>query len=147
MLSRLRVLLCVSFLILSASASRAGDNDFLRHTKFFYICSIKRECTDCNDCSKQRYLVKIQNRLDKKIKSISYCFYSDVYNKLITKEAKIEGDRIDPRSVGLTHLCVPNGLHWTITAVEYTDGSSENFKLNERLENFNQEPDECDCND
>ncbi len=92
-------------------------------------------------------MVKIENRLDKKIKSISYCFYSDVYNKLITKEAKIEGDRIDPHSVGQMHICVPNGLHWTITEVDYTDDSSENFKLGDRLENFNQEPDECDCND
>ncbi len=125
----------------------AGDNDFLRHTKFFYICSFKRECTNCNSCSKQRYQVKIQNRLDKKIKSISYAFYSDVYNEILTKEAKILGDRIDPRAIGLFYICVPDGRHWTITKIEYTDDTSENFKLNERMENFIQEPDECDCND
>ncbi len=147
MLSRLRVLLCVTFLFLSVSASQAGENDFLRHNKFFYICSIKRECTNCFDCGKQRYNVKIQNRLDKKIKSVTYCFYSDVYNKLLTKEAKIEGDRIDPHGIGHFYICVPEGMHWTITEMTYTDGSSETFKLNERLQNFTQEPDECDCND
>ncbi len=147
MLSRLRVFLSITVLLLSTTAMYAGDNDFLRHTKFFYICSFKRECTNCNSCSKQRYQVKIQNRLDKKIKSISYAFYSDVYNEILTKEAKILGDRIDPRAIGLFYICVPDGRHWTITKIEYTDDTSENFKLNERMENFIQEPDECDCND
>ena len=147
MQSRLRVLLCVSLLLSISAVSYAGDNDFLRHTKFFYICSIKRECTNCSDCGKQRFMIKIQNRLDKKIKTVSYAFYSDVYNKILTKESKIEGDRIDPRSIGLLYICVPEGLHWVITQIVYTDGSTEDFKLNERMENFTEEPDECDCND
>ena len=36
--------------------------------------------------------MKIENRMEKKIKSVSYAFYSDVYNKILTKEAKITGD-------------------------------------------------------
>ena len=144
---RFSVCLLVSLFLLSSSASFAGDNDYLRHNKFFYLCSFKRQCTDCYNCGKERYIVKIQNRTDKKIKTISYTFYSSVYNKLLTKEAKLEGDRIDARSIANLYICVPEGLHWYISEIVYADGSSENFTLHERMENFTQEPDECDCND
>ncbi len=147
MLSRFSAFLLVSLFLLSAPASFAGDNDYLRHTKIFFLCSFKRECTNCSECSKQRYNVKIQNRMDKKIKSISYTFYSPVYNKLLTKEARIEGNMIDPRAIGILYICVPEGLHWCISEIDYTDGTSENFTLHDRIENFIQEPDECDCND
>lgn len=147
MLSRFSVLLFVSVLFFSNSALYAGDNDYLRHNKIFYLCSFKKECTDCYNCGKERYIVKIQNRVDKKIKSVSYTFYSSVYNKLLTKEAKIEGDRIDPRAIGNLYICVPEGLHWCISEIVYADDSSETFTLHERMENFTQEPDECDCND
>ena len=147
MLSRLRSFLFVTLFVLTTAAAYAGDNDYLRHTKAFYLCSFKKECSDCYSCGKQRYTVKIQNRVEKRIKSISYTFYSAVYNKILTKEAKIEGDVIDSRAIGLMHICVPDGQHWIISDISYADGTSEAYVLHERLENFMQEPDECDCND
>lgn len=147
MLSRFSVFLLVSVLLFGNSASYAGDNDYLRHTKIFYLCSFHKECTDCNNCNKDRFLVKIQNRMDKKIKTVTYSFYSTVFNKILTKDAKIEGDRIDPQAIGRLYICVPEGLHWVISGITYTDGSTETFTLHDRMENFIQEPDECDCND
>ena len=147
MLSRFSVFFLVSVVLFSNSASYAGDNDYLRHNKFFYLCSFHRECSDCNSCGKDRLLVKIQNRENKKIKNISYTFYSSVFNKLLTKDAKIEGGRIDPNAIGQLYICVPEGLHWCISKIDYEDGSSESFTLHDRMENFTQEPDECDCND
>ena len=147
MLSRFSVLLSVTILLFSSTGSFAGDNDYLRHNKFFYLCSFKRECTNCSECGKDRYNVKIQNRVDKKIKSVSYTFYSSVYNKLLTKDAVIEGQRIDPRAIGILYICSPEGLHWCISEIMYADGTSEHFTLHDRMETFLQEPDECDCND
>jgi hypothetical protein len=147
MLSRLGRFLVVSLFFLSFSRLHAQDIDYLRHNKIFYVCSIKRECTDCYSCGKQRFLVKIKNNSDKKVKSISYQFYSEVYNKVLTKEAKVEGKVIDPHSVGQLYVCVPIGLHWIISKIIYSDESSQAFVLHDRMENFIQEPDECDCND
>ena len=147
MLVRIKLVVLVSLMLLSATASFAVDNDYLKHTKAFYLCSFKRDCSNCFECGKQRYIVKIQNRVDKKIKSISYKFYSSVYNKLLTKEAKIEGGVIDSRAISLLYICVPDGQHWFISDIVYADGTTEAYTLHERLENFIQEPDECDCND
>jgi hypothetical protein len=135
---------------LTATAVRAQDNkenDYLRHRKSFDLCSFHRQCSDCYSCGKQRLQVKIKNNTDKKIKAISYKFYSEVFNKIITKEAQLKGDLIDNQEIGLLYICVPNGDHWAISKIVYTDGSEAKFVVHDRLENFVQEPDECDCND
>jgi hypothetical protein len=92
--------------------------------------------------------MKVQNNSKvKSIKSIHYKFYSPVFNKVLEKEAKITGDRIEPRQLGIVYVCVLDVRHWIISKVEYEDGSAETFTITERLENFIQEADESDCND
>ncbi len=147
MSSRLRIVLFVPLFLLCTLGARAQAIDYLKHRKQFDLCSFKQECYDCNFCGKQRILVKIKNNVDKKIKKISYVFYSDVYNKVITKEAKIKGDMIDGSELGLLYVCVQDKRHWAISEIVYTDDTKVNYVVNERLENFLQEPDECECND
>lgn len=147
-LSRLKVLFFLPLLVLGKPALRAQelkDNDYLRHTKIFCLCSFDRECSGCYDCGKQKYWVKIKNKSDKKIKQISYVFYSDVFNRVLTKEAKLDGV-IDPNTTGRLYICVPNGKHWAISEIVYNDDTKVNFVVYDRLEKFDQEPDECDCN-
>ena len=142
---RSSILVIISFLFASPSL-RAQDNDYLRHGKVFCLCSFKKECNNCYSCDKDRYQVKMENKLDKKITKISYKFYSEVKNRILEKEAKIEGNIIDPKHVGLFYICVPPGLHWVISEIDYADGSSNTFTLKDRMDSFVQEADECDCN-
>ena len=148
MLSRLNVLLFVPMFLLSFSVVKAQDNDFLKHRKIFDLCSFKRQCSECYTCNEERYLVKIKNKAEKKITGVSYKYYTDVFNKILTKEAKLEGKKIDENQIGLFYICVPRGegTHWIISEITYADGSSVTFSLHDRLEFFVQEPDECDCN-
>jgi hypothetical protein len=138
--------LLVVLLFLSFTSLHAQDVDYLRHGKIFCLCSYKRICSDCWECSRERYELKYHNKTDKKIKKISYKFYSSVYNKVLEKEAKIEGDVIDRNHIASVYICVPMGEHWIISEIVYSDDSKNTFSLSERLENFIQEPDECECN-
>ena len=147
MLSRLGILLFVPLFLLSFTGVRAQDMDYLRHGKIFNLCGYKKECSQCYECAKRRYIVRILNKENKTIKKVSYKFYSDVYNKIMTKEATVKGDKIEPKQIGLLYVCVPNGDHWAISEIVYTDGTSYSFVVHDRLENFQQEADECDCND
>ena len=149
MLSRLRILLFLPLFLLGKPALHAqeiADNDYLRHTKVFYLCGFEKECSACYDCGKQKYWVKIKNRADKKIKKISYVFYSDVFNRVLTKEATIDGTVIDPGSIGRLYVCIPNGKHWAISEIVYADDTNVKFVVKDRLDSFDQEADECDCN-
>lgn len=148
MLLRIKVLLFVPLFLLSNAVLHAQDKqDYFKHRKTFDLCSFHRECSDCYSCGKQRYIVKVKNNTDKKIKKISYVFYSDVYNRILTKEAQLKGDVIDKQDIGLLYICVPEGSHWAISEIVYTDDSKADFVVHDRMENFIQEPDECDCND
>jgi hypothetical protein len=148
MLSSLKALFFVLVLSLSFSAVKAQDFDFLKHRKQFDICSIKKQCSECYTCDEERYDVKIKNKMNNKVTGVSYKFYSEVFNKIITKEAKIQGNKIDENAIGTFYICVPRGAdeHWIISEVAYADGSTNNYTLHDRLGNFIQEPDECDCN-
>jgi hypothetical protein len=147
MLSRLGFLLFVPIFLLSNNTVHAQATDYLRHRKAFDLCSYHLECSDCHECGKQRYIVKIKNNVDKKIKSISYVFYSDVFNKVLTKEAKLKGDLLDNNTIGVFYICIPEPTHWAISKIVYVDGTEASFIVKDRLSNFIQEPDECDCND
>jgi hypothetical protein len=147
LLSRFKPLLFIPVFLLGTSYSFSQDIDYLRHGKLFDLCSYKRECSHCNGCDKQRFLVKINNKEPKSIKKVSYVFYSEVFNKVMTKEAEIKGSRIDAKHLGLLNICVPDGNHWAISEITYNDDSKKTFVVHERLSNFQQEPDECDCND
>jgi len=147
MLSKLKLLLLLPAMLLGRQTVNAQDHDYLKHGKIFCICSIKKDCAHCYDCEQQRYKVKIDNHADKQIKSISYSYYSEAYNKVMEKEAKVQGGHIDHHETGYLYVCVSHGQHWIISKITYADESVVNFKLHERLENFTQEPDECDCND
>jgi hypothetical protein len=148
MLSRLRILFLIPLFLLSNIGSHAQEaKDYLRHRKDFDLCSYHRECSDCYNCGKQRYIVKIKNNVDKKIKEVSYVFYSDVFNKVITKKAQLKGDLLDNNEIGLLYVCIPDKDHWAISQIVYTDDTKVSFVVKDRLERFMQEPDECDCND
>jgi hypothetical protein len=147
MLLRLRFLLFVPLFILSGIAVHAQDNDYLKHGKVFCLCSFHLDCSYCKDCNNERYAVKINNNLDKKITRVFYTYYSEPYNQIFEKEGKMETDEIQGRQTGIVHICVPNGLNWIISKIVYADGSTNAFTLHERMENFHQDPDECDCND
>ncbi len=147
MSSRLKLLLFASLFFIGSAATRAQDNDYLKHRKFFDICSIKKQCRECFSCNQNRYVVKIDNRADKKITRVYYKFYSPVFNKIIEKEAKLEGDVIIGKKTGLMYVCVLDGSHWIISKIEYADLSAVTFVLHDRMESYFQEPDECDCND
>lgn len=146
-MSKLRMLLCVFVLFFAFTSAHAQDNDYLKHRKFFDICSIKKQCFGCHECNQDRYSVRLLNNTSKNIKSIHYKFYSPVFNKIIEKEAKITGDRIEGKRQATVYVCVLDVRHWIFSKVEYEDGSIENFTIKDRLENFIQEPDESDCND
>lgn len=140
-------LVIVVLLSVVTASAFAQDNDFLKHRKFFDICSIKRQCADCYTCGQERYMVKILNKEDKKINGVYVKFYSPVFNKVLEKEVKIQGNKIDAKSIGLLYICILDVRHWIISKIEYADGTSTTFTLKERLENFLQEADECDCNE
>ncbi len=146
-MSSMRMLLCAFTLLMSVPSSYAQDNDYLKHRKFFDICSIKKQCFGCHECKQDRYTVKLQNNTSKNIKSIYYKFYSPVFNKIIEKEAKITGDRIEGKRLGTAYVCVLDVSHWIVSKIVYEDESTETFTITERLENFIQEADESDCND
>ena len=148
MLSRLKILFFLPLFLLGKPALFAQelqDNDYLRHTKVFYLCAFERECSGCFDCGKQKYWVKIKNRAGKKIKKVSYVFYSDVFNRVLTKEAKMNGP-IDPQTTGRLYVCIPDGKHWAISEIVYDDDTNVKFVVKDRLSSFEQEPDECECN-
>lgn len=145
----LKSFLFIPLLLLSAIgyAQDSKATDYLKHGKIFNLCSFKRQCAHCFECEQQRFDVKIKNLSDKKITKIHYKFYSEVFNKIIEKEAKIQGDVIDRSNIAILYICVPIGDHWIISGIDYADGSSVKFTLQERLERFLQEPDECECNE
>jgi hypothetical protein len=141
--------LIIALLFLSLNnASFAQDEpiDYLRHMKYFHLCSFKRECSNCYSCVAQKYRVKIKNVADKEIVRVSYVYYSEVYSRIICKEALLEGDQIDPGHVSFLFVCIPDGRHWAINEIVYADGTKVNFVVKDRLTNFLQEADECDCN-
>lgn len=142
-----KVFLLVTMFIAGNTALRAQDMDYLRHRKAFDICSIKKQCSECYTCNQNRYMVKINNVADKKIKGVYYKFYSPVFNKILEKEAKIQGDKIEAKKIGNVYVCVLDGRHWIFSKIVYADDSQVTFTLKDRMENYLQEPDECDCND
>lgn len=148
MLSRIKLLLFLPLFLMGKPAVHAQelqDNDYLLHTKVFYLCDFQRECSGCFECTRQKYWVKIKNRAAKKIAKVSYVFYSDVYNHIVTKEAKMEGP-IDPLTTGRLYVCIPDGKHWAISEIVYDDNTSVKYVVKDRLSTFEQEPDECECN-
>lgn len=145
-MSRLRILL-VLIITIGSSSLRAQDMDYLKHRKVFDICSMKKQCRACYTCEQNRYVVKIRNSSDKQIKNVWYSFYSPVFNKVIEKEAKIQGDKIVAKTTGLVYVCVADGRHWIFSKIVYADESTVNFVLHDRMETYLQEPDECECND
>ena len=146
-MSHFKSLLFVVLFSVVSSGLLAQDNDYLKHRKFFDICTIKKQCSGCYSCGQERYIVKILNKSDKKINGVFIKFYSPVFNKIVEKEFIIQGKKIDPKSTGIVYACVLDVRHWIFSKIVYTDESSVTFKLNERMENYLQEPDECDCNE
>ena len=92
------------------------------------------------------YKVKIKNNLDKKIKSVYYQYYSPLYQKVVTKEAVIEGGLVEKQDIGYLFICVKNKLHWAITKIVYEDNNETTFVVDGPLSQYHQEPDECSCN-
>jgi hypothetical protein len=113
---RFHISLILSLLFL-APALQAQDTDYLRHGKAFCLCSFKRECNTCYSCEFGRYHVKIENKQDKKIMNISYKYYSEPQNRIVEKQAKIEGNIIDPKHIGSFYICVPEGDHWIVSKI------------------------------
>ncbi len=146
MLTRMRLLLLLCAMALGTAKLNAQSIDYLRHNKIFNLCSYKLDCSGCYDCEQQKYTVKIKNLADKKIKKVSYVYYSAPRNKVVTREATIIGTVIDFKQVGFLNMCLPNGIHWAISEIVYEDDSKSTFVVKDRLEDFVQEPDECDCN-
>lgn len=144
MRNKILTLLCAT--ILSLPALRAQSIDYLRHNKTFYLCDFEKDCSGCYDCEMQKYTVRIKNRVEKQIKEVSYVYYSAPRNKILTKKATIIGSVIDHNQVGLLNICIPNGLHWAISELVYADDSKISFVVKDRLDEFVQEADECDCN-
>lgn len=140
-----RLLLVPVFLFCSISLF-AGENDYVNHKKYFYLCSITKDCFYCESCAKEMYKIKIRNNADKRIKSVYYQYYSPLYQKVITKEAVIEGDQIDNQNTGILYVCVTNRFHWAISKIVYEDNSDANFLVDVPLRKYHQEPDECNCN-
>lgn len=146
MLNRAKALLLICVSSLSFSQLSAQTMDYLRHNKYFYVCGFERDCSGCYDCEMQKHSVRIKNRDEKQIKQISYVYYSAPRNKIVTKQATIIGSVIDQNQVGVLNICIPNGLHWAISEVVYADDSKRSFVVKDRLDEFVQEADECDCN-
>ncbi len=88
---RFCALLLASIFLFNTPALRAQETDYLKHGKIFCLCSFKKTCSECYECDKNRYQVKIENHLNKQIKKVHYQYYSDVYNRIVEKEAKIQG--------------------------------------------------------
>ncbi len=145
MLGRFTIVVLLIASLFSSSAF-AGDNNYFQHKKFFWLCSITKECFYCESCAKEMYKLKIKNNTDKKIKSIYYQYYSPLYQKVLTREAVIEGDVVDKQNIGYLFICVDNRFHWTISRIVYEDNSMENFLVDGPLKKFHQDADECDCN-
>ena len=143
---RIGLLLLLSGLFFSHARLSAQSMDYLRHNKTFNLCSYERECSGCYDCNMQRYKVKVKNLVDKSIKQVSYQYFSETRRKVSTKIAVINNGKIDYNQLGYLTLCLPNGLHWAITEIVYEDDSKVSFEVKDRLDQFLQEADECDCN-
>ena len=147
MLSRFTVLLFITMALFCNTSVQAQTTDYLKHGKLFNLCSFKKQCTKCYTCDKDRYEVKIKNNTNKTITGVSVKFYSEVFNRILEKDTKIEADMIRGKQIGHFYMCVPDGRHWIISKITYDDGSTQDFTLADRMETFLQEPDECDCND
>jgi hypothetical protein len=143
---RIGLLLLLSGLFFSHTQLSAQSMDYLRHNKTFNLCSYERECSGCYDCNMQRYNVKVKNLVDKNIKQVTYQYFSETRRKVSTKVAVINNGKIEYNQIGYLTMCLPNGLHWAITEILYEDDSKATFEVKERLDQFLQEPDECDCN-
>ncbi len=143
---RIGLLLLLSGLFFSHTQLSAQSMDYLRHNKTFNLCSYERECSGCYDCNMQRYNVKVKNLVDKNIKQVTYQYFSETRRKVLTKVAVINNGKIEYNQIGYLTMCLPNGLHWAITEILYEDDSKVTFEVKERLDQFLQEPDECDCN-
>ena len=146
MVGRFTLLLLVPIIFFCSAPLFAGENDYVGHKKYFYLCSIQKDCFYCESCAKEMYKVKIRNNADKKIKSVYYQFYSPLYQKVITKEAVIEGDQIDNQNIGILSVCIDNKFHWAISKIVYEDNSDVSFLVEGPLRKYHQEPDECNCN-
>jgi hypothetical protein len=144
-MSRFSLLLLLPLVFLFNTV-RAQDQDYLKHGKTFNLCWFKPECVKCNMCEKKRYHVKIRNNADKKITGVSVKFYSDVFNRILEKDAKVAADVILPKQIGYLYICIPDESHWIISKITYDDGTTATFTLHDRMDNFLQEADECDCN-
>ena len=143
---RIGLLLLLSGLFFSKARLSAQSMDYLRHNKTFNLCSYERECSGCYDCNMQRYKVKVKNLVDKSIKQVSYQYFSETRRKVSTKIAVINNGKIEYNQLGYLTVCLPNGLHWAITEIIYEDDSKVTFEVKDRLDQFVQEADECDCN-
>src|ERR1700741_183133 len=85
---RLRSLFTLVFITVFGSAyAQKEPMDYLRHMKYFNLCSMKKECSNCYSCSAQKVKLKIKNMSDKEITHITYTYYSEVYKHLMIKEA------------------------------------------------------------
>src|ERR1043165_9517781 len=121
MLVRMRILLFLCMSVVCSVKAGAQSMDYLRHNKTFFLCDFKRECSGCYDCDRQKFTVKIKNLVDKKIKRVSYVYFSDVHNKVVTKDAVIIGGVIDYKQIGFLNMCLNNDQHWAISEIEYED--------------------------
>lgn len=146
MAGRFLVMFILGIFLSISNTVNAQDLNYNTHKKYFFLCSYKKECSNCESCTKEVYRVKIKNNTDKKIKSIYYQFYSPVYEKNITREAVIEGDQVEKNDIGYLSICVRNKIHWAITKIVYTDDSEVTFVVDGPLKTYIQEPDECSCN-
>lgn len=146
MLTRTRIFIIIFLLTGFVSRLQAQSIDYLRHNKTFYLCDYKLDCAGCYDCQMSKFTVKIKNLSEKKIKGVSYVYYSRTFNKVMTKHATMVSTLIDPKQVGVMYMCLPNGKHWAISEIEYDDDSKVSFVVKDRLMDFVQEADECDCN-
>lgn len=148
MSSRLKYLLAGLLFLSLNTASYAQDEpiDYLRHMKYFHLCSFKRECSNCYSCGAQKYRIKIKNVTSKEITRVSYVYFSDVYRRIIEKEALLEGNQIDAGQISFLFVCIPEPKHWAISEITYADGTKDRFEVKDSLTHFEQEPDECDCN-
>ncbi len=146
MAGRLKLLLFIPLFLSFAANINAADNNYFLHTKFFYLCSIKKECFSCESCTKELYQLKIRNNTNKNIKSVYYQYYSPLYDKVISREAVIEGDEVGKQNFGTLTICVQHRLHWAISKIVFDDNSTETFLVDGPLKKYHQEADECDCN-
>lgn len=146
MRTRISVFFFSFIFLLGAVKAGAQSMDYLRHNKVFNLCSYELDCSGCYNCNYQKYTVKVKNLVDKKITGISYTYYSESRNKLVTKQGEIIGGLIEHNHVGHIIMCMPNGKHWAISEITYDDDTKQSFVVKDRLDQFTQEPDECDCN-